>query len=73
LERGSKKKPFSRAELRIAEIGKLVRHRHGGAIPETDEPGNGYVFAVAVTIHAMHSDEADRRDLLLMWLARLAQ
>lgn len=65
-------RPFSRAEMRLAEINRLIEHRHGGRIPKTDDPRDGYVFAVAVTVHAEFDDESDRRTFLLNWLSRAA-
>jgi len=64
---------FSRAEMRIAEINRLIEHRHGGRIPAHDDPHDGYVFAIAVTIHAEFADEHDRRSFLLGWISRAAE
>jgi hypothetical protein len=48
--------------LRLREIEKLIRHRHGMVIPETDDPS--YIEAAAFAINALLStrDEIDKLD-----------
>jgi hypothetical protein len=61
---------FSRAELRIAEINRLIEHRHGGEIPENDDPFDGFTVVVAFTVRAEFHDEAARKRFLMTWVSR---
>lgn len=71
LERDTDR-PFCRAEMRMSEINRLVDFRHGGKIPETDDPRDGYIFCMAHVAHAHFDDEVDRKSFLLKWLRRVA-
>lgn len=65
-----KPRDFSRAEMRMAEINRLIEFRYGGVIPENDDPANGYLFAMACTIYAELVDKSDQRGFLVQWLRR---
>lgn len=58
--------------MRLAEINRLIEFRHGGKIPENDDPTGGYIFVAACTVYAELKDPADRMSFFLPWLSRAA-
>lgn len=69
-ERSHVSRPFEL--LRLADIEKIIRHRHGRTIPETDLEDNAFWFTAGHAIDCYYDQEIDRLQVLTEWLQKWA-
>lgn len=58
------------ARKRIRDVEKLIRLRHGEAVPEHDDPSNPYVFAVVQAASALFDFKDDQVSFAADWCER---